>query len=424
MAVTCTPQAIVSGAGCLDQQLPVGIRPAVISYLLAILAGGSTNAKTILAAATGAGWFDIRLSRSEYDGIQLYLLCNKINATTTCDVKTAVAASTCFKDLPVSQLQAGEVLVLATAGSVSTSAKDLIALAVSNGFTEASKDQLAALDSYLTAQIVGNSGSIQDIFTASVCWQCLDSKLRSGLLSFLWCSARSSPPPAFNGLLNALAAYYKMDDVGGGLLDSSINGNSASAGIGEIYLQPGVIGDSIDFNQNDAPCVSPLRLGFEGLSFNLWIKEYADNYDPYIAFGLDSNGAGFYIRDYSVNFTTGANDYFLMGYPTGFYNTLRDKSWHMFTVILPPSGDIKLYIDGVLLSEANGDYVVTGAVLPGIVQVDGGIGIGNRTDSPGPGGSVGGYMDEMGIWARSLTQSDVTALFNAGAGLPYSSFTL
>ena len=36
---------------------------------------------------------------------------------------------------------------------------------------------------------------------------------------------------------------------------------------------------------------------------------------------------------------------------------------------------------------------------------------------------LNGYVDEVGFWKRVLTAAEITALYNGGAGLPYSSFT-
>jgi hypothetical protein len=37
--------------------------------------------------------------------------------------------------------------------------------------------------------------------------------------------------------------------------------------------------------------------------------------------------------------------------------------------------------------------------------------------------AVNGVMDEVGFWKRVLTVAEITALYNSGSGLPFSSFT-
>jgi hypothetical protein len=37
-------------------------------------------------------------------------------------------------------------------------------------------------------------------------------------------------------------------------------------------------------------------------------------------------------------------------------------------------------------------------------------------------GAFSGMLDEIGFWKRKLTAAEITALYNGGAGLPFSSF--
>jgi hypothetical protein len=37
--------------------------------------------------------------------------------------------------------------------------------------------------------------------------------------------------------------------------------------------------------------------------------------------------------------------------------------------------------------------------------------------------NIVGLIDEVGFWKRKLTAQEITALYNGGAGLPFSSFT-
>ena len=50
--------------------------------------------------------------------------------------------------------------------------------------------------------------------------------------------------------------------------------------------------------------------------------------------------------------------------------------------------------------------------------------IGARDDFLGTPGTFIGTVDEVGFWKRVLIAAEITALYNAGAGLPFSSFTL
>ncbi|MEI6194402.1 MAG: LamG-like jellyroll fold domain-containing protein [Verrucomicrobiota bacterium] len=230
-----------------------------------------------------------------------------------------------------------------------------------------------------------------------------------------------------NGLLQSLAAYYPMDDAGGGLVDVTGNGWDAADGVGESYAQSGILGTAVDFMGNTVGCNTPMQYDGGAFTMNVWMQVYAPSYDPAFLYGIGSDGTGFYYRDYALVCSVGESYHMLHGYPDGFFATLTDTSWHMVTVVLQANGEMVLYIDGTLQTEENGNYVVygdPGGIVAPQPQTDGGMSIGNRYSGPADGSALGGYMDELGMWNRPLSQADVTALYNAGSGLAVGAFTL
>jgi hypothetical protein len=74
MATECTPSVLVAGAKCFDC-LNGKQRDLIKTYLLAVIAGGSTDPATLLALAK---CFDC-LSRKQLRMVQAYLLCQIVN---------------------------------------------------------------------------------------------------------------------------------------------------------------------------------------------------------------------------------------------------------------------------------------------------------------------------------------------------------
>jgi len=77
--------------------------------------------------------------------------------------------------------------------------------------------------------------------------------------------------------------------------------------------------------------------------------------------------------------------------------------WHLVVFVIPSSGALKASIDGAPFS--------TGANVTGA-----GVGIGTWRIGSAGGETLDGLMDEMAIWSRVLSQSEVTSLWNSGNG--------
>lgn len=71
MAVDCTPNALVEASRCFDCLTP-DQKQSVIAYLLAVIAGGSTDPTTLLE---NARCFQGCLTIGQLKAIQVYLLC-------------------------------------------------------------------------------------------------------------------------------------------------------------------------------------------------------------------------------------------------------------------------------------------------------------------------------------------------------------
>lgn len=223
-----------------------------------------------------------------------------------------------------------------------------------------------------------------------------------------------------NGLLTGLLPYYKTDESSAGSsqvdrldandsydLDDSVSTCPSGTGI----INNGATIDSSGL-KNSIAGADPMDLA-DSFSVSLWYNRTATT--------NDAAGQGL------VSMWTNANNKFAV--------TVR-------------SGVVKFYIDNA------GTYVLNGATSYGtsgfrhVVCVwDNGVGTYIYLDgsedasdeSTPPNGidtgaetlQVGawltrrayGILDEVGIWNRVLSPADVTALYNSGSGLPYSSFT-
>lgn len=89
--------------------------------------------------------------------------------------------------------------------------------------------------------------------------------------------------------------------------------------------------------------------------------------------------------------------------------TYRDGLWHHL-VMRWGIGGMKIYVDGVnILSSADTSY---GNGTVGI-QIGVNYNVGTRV------WYFNGNIDEFGFWSRALTSTEITQLYNSGAGLTY-----
>lgn len=74
--VSCEPNDLMAAAKCFDSCMPPGMQLAIQTYLLAVIAGGSTDPNVLMQAAK---CFDSCIPPGMQLAIQNYLLCQIVN---------------------------------------------------------------------------------------------------------------------------------------------------------------------------------------------------------------------------------------------------------------------------------------------------------------------------------------------------------
>ena len=138
-------------------------------------------------------------------------------------------------------------------------------------------------------------------------------------------------------------------------------------------------------------------------TISCWINHDNDNgnYPMLVANYTGSNTGGFqfYINGTAntVTFWTSTNDVTASG-------ALSSGSWH-HVVCMRESGTVKFYINGSL----NSSTIANAHHIEGLVD----CAIGGKTDG---GNGLNGKIDEVSIWRRALSASEISALYNSGTG--------
>jgi hypothetical protein len=236
------------------------------------------------------------------------------------------------------------------------------------------------------------------------------------------------PEPANNGggggggggsssLLTGLLAFYNLSD----LTDASGNGRTLTNN-GGVTFSSGKIGNAATFNGSNYLENNNIDLsGATQASFSLWLKTSSQTTGQKNMFGRW--GGSIQPGSEQFLFTTFGNGQSLEvllqlnggngnlnqfgGGPSG--PIINDNQWHNAIIVLNNSG-LKLFWDGLLFTSREISNATIAGGSPGSTQIGDAVykGFGSTP--------FDGQIDAVGVWNRALTNTEVTELYNAGAG--------
>lgn len=193
--------------------------------------------------------------------------------------------------------------------------------------------------------------------------------------------------------------------------------------VGGLTYDIGKVGTAFMFNGTNAHVLMPVNsMKKTTFSMNFWIfNRSAQNATIFSDFGNDGTNKGFYldlsslsshtIRFVGFNSSTNTIALSATGNP-GFLNR-----WSMATITVSGTS-VKIYLDGTL--SASGTMSNTLNYVANSYPCIGAFKSNNNT--PNSYLSNGTKIDAFGIWNKELTQSEITELYNSGAGKQYVSY--
>jgi len=199
-----------------------------------------------------------------------------------------------------------------------------------------------------------------------------------------------------------LVSYYKLDESSGTILDA--HGSNDGTYNGALYSQTGKINTAIGFDGSDDYIDLPDKNFYGGFSVSMWVKvDSTATSQTFISNDINNNAprgvqmsvlAGGTVRIYDGSSVTATTD------------TITAGTYYFLTWTHSGS-TAKIYINGV--EKASASSSIAADVLKNLV-------IGSR------GGTTtffNGDLDEVGIWNRALTSSEIKQLYNSSNGLAY-----
>jgi len=208
--------------------------------------------------------------------------------------------------------------------------------------------------------------------------------------------------------------YYKYDIDSVSQVDSSSNNDATVTSA--TYTASGILGGAYDYDgasdyiESDSVYDSSTEL-----TVNFWFQYDSDTSTPTVISGCSSftttTDCTFYVDINGDKLRTRvSNGVSASGFATS-TTTMTTGTWYMGTLIYDGS-IMQLYLNGV--NEANVSFggplnsndqtITTGARVPGNAN-----------------NNLEGRVDEVGVWSRTLTVSEVVNLYNSGSGCSYLS---
>ena len=254
-----------------------------------------------------------------------------------------------------------------------------------------------------------------------------------------------NPSITASSLWNSIYSVYNADAIGSTSLNTSLfaayngesntndsKGTNNGTAVGGLTYTTGKIGNAFQFNGTTAYVSLPnnsLNSLTTDFSVSGWIYMPANTSSLYCV--LLSNVSNDYTtgKGWSV-FTYGNNIYFDVYYsgvyqvPNSAYvrlqanNTLTNNAWNHVTITRKNSTSSKIYINGSLVgsnTSIQNPATPTAAITP-TIGVLSSVGVGNPLSSYAPNGTK---IDEVNVWNKELTASEVIELYNSGNGAQY-----
>jgi hypothetical protein len=228
---------------------------------------------------------------------------------------------------------------------------------------------------------------------------------------------------ALSPFLTSLYAVYKGESNANDSL-GTYNGTAQ----GGLTFTTGKSGNAFTFNGTTA-CIDLPTNSFNSLTgdftINTWLylgstpsftQQYIfTNYD-YVS--LNAYGFLFYIDVSTVNFSICNGTPIFTTLQAG-GSTLSANTWYMITITRQASTGTTIYVNGVS-SVSN-----SSAINPVYNSTQySNIGCFKRTGATGVNSPIlnGGKVDELNVWNKKLTTTEITTLYNSGAGKFYPTY--
>ena len=226
-----------------------------------------------------------------------------------------------------------------------------------------------------------------------------------------------------SSLLTSLVGYWKLDEVSGTRVDSSGNSNDLTD-VNTVTQASGKVGNAGQFTQANSERLTKAdnaSLSMADIDFTVTCWVYADSLpgtsngivckaDPGLvacAYSINFNPTGNYIR-----FEVGSADNTFDTISATDFGAISTATWY-FVCAQHDS------VNNTISISINNGTVTSKAYSAGSYNDTSTFTIGSWSDPASSSNHWDGRIDEVGIWKRKLSASEITTLYNSGSGKTY-----
>jgi len=228
------------------------------------------------------------------------------------------------------------------------------------------------------------------------------------LVLLLVCSSFVFASPYDTGLL----AYYKFDNENN-LFEESTSNSYDGTNNGATYNSSGKINGAVVFDENDYGLVSNDSFKFDGADDNFTISLWTK--------GTSDSGAFLSIQDgnddgWNLRYVSGKVWLQYDAYDVKTSSSVNDGSWHHIVAVIDKTNGGQMYVDG----SADGS-LLTSVIGKTLSLASNDLYFGKFSFTPL---YLDAFVDEIAIFNRTLSVSEIEEIYNNGAGLSYSDSSL
>ncbi len=218
-----------------------------------------------------------------------------------------------------------------------------------------------------------------------------------------------SSPVQSAGECNGLVSYWKMDETSGNNVADSQDGHPGTATAANIV--DGKINKARSFSggsNSDVNIPSVMGLGNTSITISAWVYLSGPTHGAFVKVGGTSGTNGYGIGVGNTTFDDNGNNLIMLyewirWIPTG---RAIGTGWHHVAMVIDSSGVPTGYVDGSPVGPFSGSNPL----------------------APSGNTNIGGYnisgfnrhatavIDEVGVWNRALSGSEITGLYSGGVG--------
>lgn len=222
-------------------------------------------------------------------------------------------------------------------------------------------------------------------------------------------------------LIDNLVSHWKLDEVSGSRADS--HGSNTLTDVNTVGSATGLINNAAQFvlaNSEVLEVASDLGITNGAISISLWVKLINEIASGIWGFSIKGDSSTHVHYSIGYEYNAGTRRAYVNRQRQNNSNnlvranvTMGTSTWH----------HLVLTYDGATLQG-----YLNGTSMGTLATSGNGVSAGQETfkigrDSSGyPGGTLGycdANIDEVDVWSRAITSTEVTELYNGGAGLAY-----